>query len=204
MTTVDFWFDPVCPWTWITSRWMLEVEQVRDVTVVFHVMSLAVLNEGRDDLDEGYWRMLDADAWYGVRAAVEVEQRYGQASLRAFYTALGTAYHLRDEPRRPETVRRVLVDLGLDETIADASTTSQYDEALRARHHEGADLVGPEVGVPVIRLAGMSIFGPVISPAPTGEEAGRLFDGVKAVMAYPGFFELKRSRTVDPIFDLGG
>ncbi|MDR3068912.1 MAG: DsbA family protein [Cellulomonas sp.] len=201
MTTVDFWFDPLCPWAWITSRWMLEVEKVREVTVVFHVMSRGVLNEGQDDLDADYRRLLDTEAWVGVRAAVAVEQRYGQSSLRAFYTALGTAYHLDGEPRRPETVRRVLSELGLDESIADDSTTSRYDEALRASHHEGADPVGSKAGTPIIRIAGTSVFGPVISPAPTGEAAGRLFDGVEAVVAYPGFFELARRRTVGPIFD---
>ena len=200
-TAVDFWFDPMCPWAWMASRWMLEVEKVRDVQVRFHVMSLAVLNEGRDDLDEDYRRRMTTEAWYGARAAVAVEQRYGQATLRDFYTALGTAYHPHDEPCEPQTVRRALAALGLDETIADDCTTSRYDETLRASHHEGMDPVGMDVGTPVIRIGEMSVFGPVVSPPPKGEEAGSLFDGVRQVMAYPGFFELKRSRTVGPIFD---
>ena len=201
MKTVDFWFDPMCPWAWMTSRWMLEVEKVRDVDVVFHVMSLAVLNEGREGLDPDYKRRMDTEAWYGARAAIGVEQKYGQEGLSAFYTALGTRYHLNDEPRSPETVRAALKDLGFDQTIADECATTKYDEALRISHHEGMDPVGMDVGTPVIRLNGVSIFGPVISPAPKGEEAGALFDGVATVMAYPGFFELKRSRTVGPIFD---
>jgi len=201
MQTVDFWFDPMCPWAWMASRWILEVEKVRDIDVVFHVMSLAVLNEGREGLDPDYRRRMDTEAWYGARAAIAVEQRYGPEGLSRFYTAVGTRYHLNDEPRSPETVRAALKDVGFDETIADDCTTTKYDEALRISHHEGMDPVGMDVGTPVIRLNGVSIFGPVISPAPKGEEAGALFDGVSTVMAYPGFFELKRSRTVGPIFD---
>ena len=201
METLDFWFDPMCPWAWMASRWALEVEKVRDVNVVFHVMSLAVLNEGREDLDEDYKRRMSTEAWYGARAAIAVEQRYGQEGLRTFYTELGTRYHLRKEPRAPETVRAALAALGFDETIADDCTTTTYDEALRVSHHQGMDPVGMDVGTPVIRLGGVSIFGPVISPAPKGEAAGELFDGVRAVMAYPGFFELKRTRTIGPIFD---
>jgi len=201
MTTVDFWFDPMCPWAWMTSRWILEVEKVRDVEVRFHVMSLAVLNEGREELDEDYKRRMRTEAWYGARASIAVETKYGQEALSAFYTRLGTRYHLDREPREPTTVRAALADLGFDETIADDATTTRWDEALRISHHEGMDTVGMEVGTPVIRIGDMSIFGPVISPAPKGEEAGKLFDGVVAVMAYPGFFELKRSRTVGPIFD---
>ncbi|HOB03980.1 MAG TPA: disulfide bond formation protein DsbA [Propionibacteriaceae bacterium] len=198
-TAIDFWFDPTCPWAWMTSRWMLEVEKVRDVRTTFHVMSLAVLNEGRD-LSDDYRAVMDA-AWVGVRAAIMVEQRYGSDTLRDFYTALGTRYHLGEEPRTAETVRATLADLGLDEAIADRAQTDEVDEALRASHHEGMDPVGMDVGTPVLRVNGMSMFGPVISPAPKGEEAGDLFDGFVKMTAYPGFFELKRTRTVGPIFD---
>ncbi|MDR0285864.1 MAG: DsbA family protein [Propionibacteriaceae bacterium] len=201
MTTVDLWFDPLCPWAWLTSRWLTEVERVRDAEVVFHVMSLAVLNEGQDGLDPDYRRRMETEAWYGARAAVAVAERYDQTGLRAFYTALGTRYHPLAEPKTPATVRAALGDLGFDSGIADDCTTTRYDEALRASHHAGMDPVGMDVGTPVIHLEGVAIFGPVISPAPTGEAAGQLFDGVRAVMAYPGFFELKRTRTVGPIFD---
>ncbi|MCL2482519.1 MAG: DsbA family protein [Propionibacteriaceae bacterium] len=201
MQTVDFWFDPYCPWAWMSSRWMLEVVKVRNVTLRFHVMSLAVLNEGREELAEDYKQRMATQAWYGARAAIAVEQRYGQDKLSDFYTALGTRYHPLKEPREPETVRAALAQVGLDEAIADGCTKTDWDEALRVSHHEGMDPVGMDVGTPVIRIGEMSIFGPVISPAPKGEEAGKLFDGVLGVMAYPGFFELKRTRTVGPIFD---
>lgn len=199
-TDVDIWVDPMCPWAWMTSRWMLEVEKVRDVSTTFHVMSLAVLNAGRD-LSSDYIRMLEAEGWIGVRACIAVEQRYGSDALRSFYTALGTRYHLGKEPKSPETVRAALVEVGLDPAIADKAQTDTYDRAVVASHHEGMDPVGMEVGTPVLRVNGMSLFGPVISPAPKGEDAGDLFDGFVKVTAYPGFFELKRTRTVGPIFD---
>lgn len=196
---VDLWFDPVCPWAWMTSRWLLEVEKVRDVKVSFHVMSLSVLNEGRD-LSEGYRALMDA-AWLPVRVAIAVEEQYGQEKLAAFYTALGTRFHPLDEPRTIETVEGALTDVGLPAELAQVGLTDVNDAALRASHHEGMDPVGDEVGTPVIHLNGQALFGPVISPAPKGEEAGNLFDGFAKVTAYPGFFELKRTRTVDPIFD---
>ena len=198
-TEVDFWFDPLCPWAWMTSRWMLEVEKVRDVKTVFHVMSLAVLNDGRD-LPEDYLAHMK-DAWLPARAALLVEQRHGSEKLRDFYTEIGTRFHLRQEPKTPDVVRAALAAVGADEDIADLAQTDAFDDDLRRSHHEGMDPVGDEVGTPVLRINGMSLFGPVISPAPKGEEAGSLFDGVEKVTAYPGFFELKRTRTVGPILD---
>jgi hypothetical protein len=179
---------------------MLEVEKVRDVHTTFHVMSLAELNKDRD-LPPEYREMMEKEGWIGVRAAIAVEQKYGSDALRSFYTAIGTRFHLGQEPKTPETIAAALTEVGLDPAIADEAQTDQYDEALRASHHEGMDPVGEDVGTPVIRVNGMSLFGPVISPAPKGEAAGDLFDGFVKVTAYPGFFELKRTRTVGPIFD---
>lgn len=196
---VDFWFDPTCPWAWMTSRWMLEVEKVRDVHTDFHVMSLAVLNEGRE-LSEEYRRMTDA-AWAGVRVALGVEREHGQQALREFYTALGTRYHPGGEERTRETIEGALADVDLPVSLADLGETDEHDDELRRSHHAGMDPVGDEVGTPVIHVNGKALFGPVISPAPRGEEAGSLFDGFVKVTAYDGFFELKRSRTVGPIFD---
>ena len=198
-TTVDFWFDPTCPWAWMTSRWMLEVEKVRDVKTVFHVMSLSVLNDGRD-LPEDYLAHMK-DAWLPARAALLVEQRHGSEKLRDFYTEIGTRFHLRQEPKTPDVVRAALAAVGADEDIADLAQTDAFDDDLRRSHHEGMDPVGDEVGTPVLRVNEMSLFGPVISPAPKGEAAGDLFDGFVKVTAYPGFFELKRTRTVGPILD---
>ena len=198
-TDVDFWFDPVCPWAWMTSRWMLEVEKVRDVKVTFHIMSLSVLNDGRD-LPAGYREFLD-NAWMPARAALLVEQRHGSEVLREFYTALGTRFHPEGEEVGPGPVAEALAEVGADADILDIAQTDAVDDDLRRSHHEGMDPVGDEVGTPVLRVNGMSLFGPVISPAPKGEAAGDLFDGFVKVTAYPGFFELKRTRTVGPIFD---
>ena len=198
-TDVDFWFDPICPWAWMTSRWMLEVEKVRDVKVTFHVMSLSVLNDGRD-LPDSYRDLMDR-AWVPARAALLVEQRHGSEKLREFYTELGTRFHPNEEEVTPETVKDALATVGADADIIDIAQTGDIDDDLRRSHHEGMDPVGDEVGTPVVRVNGMSLFGPVVSPAPKGEEAGELFDGFVKVTAYPGFFELKRTRNVGPIFD---
>lgn len=196
---VDFWFDPMCPWAWMASRWMLEVETVRDVHTTFHVMSLSVLNEGRD-LPRGYRAAMDA-GWAAVRVALAVEREHGSDALRAFYTAVGTRVHPGGERLNRATLEAALADCGLPVGLADLGDTDAFDDALRASHHAGMDAVGDEVGTPVIHVNGMALFGPVISPAPKGEAAGDLFDGFLKVTAYPGFFELKRTRTVEPIFD---
>ncbi len=196
--TLDLWFDPLCPWAWMTSRWALEVAQVRDVDVVFHVMSLSVLNEGRD-LSDDYRDLMD-NSWGGARVCLAVQQQYPER-LTEFYTALGTRIHLGKEPNERATHEAALAEVGLPVELADAGDTDANDKALREEQAKVTAAVGDEVGTPVIRVEGMSLFGPVMSPAPKGEEAGKLWDGFVNVLAYPGFFELKRTRTVDPIFD---
>jgi protein-disulfide isomerase-like protein with CxxC motif len=197
---VDFWFDPLCPWAWITSRWMVEVEQVRPVTAHWHVMSLAVLNEGRDDLPEGYKERLK-QAWGPVRVCVAAEQKYGTQYVLPLYTAIGTRFHNEKAERNRATIEAALADAGLPAELAGAMESTEYDELIRASHKDGIDRVGYEVGTPIISFNGASIFGPVVSPIPRGEDAGKLWDGVALVMGTDGFFELKRSRTRDPIFD---
>ncbi len=196
--TLDLWFDPLCPWAWMTSRWALEVTKVRDVDVTFHVMSLSVLNEGRD-LDPDYRKVMD-NAWGGARVCLAVQEQYPD-KLADLYTALGTRIHLGKEPNVRATHEAALAEVGLPVELAAAGETDANDAALRAAQAEVTAAVGDEVGTPVIRVDGMSLFGPVISPAPKGEEAGRLWDGFVNICAYPGFFELKRTRTVDPIFE---
>lgn len=198
-TPVDFWFDPLCPWAWIASRWLLEVEQVRAITPRWHVMSLAVLNEGKD-LDPQYADRL-RDAWGPVRVCIAAEAKYGSEVLGPLYTALGTRIHHEQAGLGRETVLAALAEVSLPAELADAMDSGEYDEALRASHHDGMDRVGYEVGTPVISVLGNSFFGPVLSPIPRGEAAAKLWDGVLAVAGTDGFFELKRSRTRAPIFD---
>ena len=197
---VDFWFDPICPWAWITSRWILEVQKVRAITVTWHVMSLSVLNEGKDDLPEQYRELLRT-GWGPVRVLIAAEQAYGPEVLGPLYTALGTRFHNEKAPRDRETIEAALAEAGLPASLADAMDSTEFDQAVRASHAEGIDRVGYDVGTPVITVNGMSVFGPVLSPIPRGEAAARLWDGVLLIAGTDGFFELKRSRTRDPIFD---
>jgi hypothetical protein len=199
-TVVDFWFDPACPWAWITSRWLLEVEQVRPVQPRWHVMSLAVLNEDKEDLPEDYRKGL-AKAWGPVRVCIAAEAKYGPDVLGPLYTAIGTRFHHEQLPRDRGTIEAALAEVGLPAELADAMDSTEYDEAVRASHAEGIERVGYEVGTPIITVHGASIFGPVISPIPRGEDAARLWDGVLLIAQTDGFFELKRSRYRDPIFD---
>src|SRR5579862_8145971 len=199
-TRVDFWFDPICPWAWITSRWMLEVQHVRPVEPVWHVMSLAVLNEGRDDLPEQYREGLKS-AWGPVRVVIAAEQAHGPQVVLPLYTALGNRFHHEKAPRDRETILAALAEAGLPASLADAMDSTEYDDAVRASHAEGIERVGYDVGTPIITVNGLSVFGPVMSPIPRGEAAARLWDGVLLIAGVDGFFELKRSRTRDPIFD---
>lgn len=198
--TADFWFDPICPWAWMTSRWMTEVERVRPVRVRWHLMSLAVLNDGRD-LPEDYRRSMD-DAWGPVRVLTAARLAHGDEVLKPLYDAIGTRLHVGGrQDERMAVVAEALAEVGLPAELLEAATTDRYDAELRASHQEAIDLVGDEVGTPVVAIEGTAFFGPVMTPAPRGEDAGRLWDGFALVTSVPGFYELKRTRTQGPIFD---
>jgi 2-hydroxychromene-2-carboxylate isomerase len=197
--TADFWFDPICPWAWIASRWMLEVTQVRDVEVSWHVMSLAYLNSGRD-LSEEYQQIM-REAWGPVRIVMAAAEDRGEEILLPLYSALGNRFHQEKAPRDRATYVAALEEVGLPGDLADAMDSDRYDEAIKRSHHSGMDQVGMDVGTPVIATQGVAFFGPVVSPIPRGEAAGKLWDGVLLVAGTDGFFELKRTRTRDPIFD---
>ena len=199
----DFWFDPVCPWAWMTSRWMLEVEQVRQVRVRWHTMSLAVLNEGRD-LSEEY-RDLMARAWGPVRILTAARLHHGDAVTLPLYTAMGARIHAGGRSDYAEVCAEALDEAGLPSELRAAADSDAFDAELRAEHHRGMDPVGMDVGTPVIHVPGaegarIAFFGPVVTPTPRGDAAGQLWDGVLAVAGTPGFFELKRTRTAAPDF----
>jgi len=198
----DFWFDPLCPWAWITSRWMLEVERVRPVRTRWHVMSLAYLNlvqHGGEGLSDQYRERME-QAWGPIRICAAAAAERGDDILLPIYTALGTRFHV--EQRRDAAALAEAVDeLGLPSSVLDAALRTDFDDAIKASHQAGMDLVGLDVGTPIISVEGNAFFGPVVTPIPRGEAAGRLWDGVLAVTATDGFFELKRTRDRKPSFD---
>jgi predicted DsbA family dithiol-disulfide isomerase len=189
----DFWFDPLCPFAWISSRWMLEVQQVRGVQVRWHVMSLAYLNQDKD-IPDSYREML-APAWGPVRVLIAAAQRHGDDVLLPLYTAMGNRIHLGKQPIDRALITEAVAEAGLEEDLVDAMDDPSYDEAVARSHHEGMDQVGDDVGTPTISVNGVAFFGPVLGSIPKGEVAGRLWDGAVLLASYPDFFELKRSRT---------
>ncbi|MHB6907356.1 mycothiol-dependent nitroreductase Rv2466c family protein [Streptomyces sp. DB-54] len=225
-TPADFWFDPLCPWAWLTSRWMLEVEKLRPVQVRWHVMSLAVLNEDKlDELPAQYAENMrpGGKAWGPVRVVIAAQQLYGDEVVGKLYTALGNRFHTAGEGISRDSLAAGIADAGLPADLIDYADKDTYDAELRASHKEGIDLVGQEVGTPVIAVPGpdydsaseasssggggratggqIAFFGPVVTPAPKGEQAARLWDGTLMVASIPGFFELKRTRTQAPSFE---
>lgn len=195
----DFWFDPLCPFAWVTSRWIGEVEKVRGISVEWHVMSLSVLNEGRE-LPEDYRAMMDK-GWGPVRVVIAAQQLHGDSVVKPLYDAIGTQIHNNGIDDYDQAIKLGLAEAGLPAELAEYAHKDTYDVELRASHEDGISRVGQDVGTPVVAFNGTAFFGPVITRIPRGEEAGRLWDATVALAGFPYFFEIKRSRTEDPHFD---
>lgn len=197
--TLDLWFDTACPWAWMTSRWGLEVAKVRDIDVKFHVMSLNILNRDKD-IPADYRELMDR-ALAPMRIVTAAIAEHGEQVAEPLYTAIGTRIHPGGEKDFGKAVSEALAEVGLPEDLMKYGDRDDYDATLQESHDEALALVGDDVGTPICRVAGTAFFGPVVTPAPKGEDAGRLFDGVLAVASTPGFFELKRTRNQGPVFD---
>lgn len=202
--TVDIWVDPLCPWAWMTSQWLLEVEKVRDVQVRYNIMSLSYLNSGRDGLSDDYRKMMEA-GWGPVRLCIAVEQAGGKDALREFYLKLGTLRHNHKRGFSSSSFAAALEHAGLSSDLVAKADDASLDDALKVSHHAGMDPVGNDVGTPVIHFpkpdgSTSAYFGPVITPPPTGEAAGLLWDGLLALAQVDGFYELKRARNDGPSF----
>lgn len=195
----DVWFDPMCPWCWITSRWLLEARKERAIDLHFHIMSLSVLNEGKDIPPE--FVDLIQQGWKPVRVVAAAAAAEGDQILEPLYTALGTRIHNQDNKNLDEVIVESLAELGLSGSLAGAAVSSEFDDLIRTSHHEGIDPVGTDAGTPIVHVNGTALFGPVLSRIPRGEAAGELWDAVAMLAADRHFFDIRRSRDEDPQFD---
>jgi 2-hydroxychromene-2-carboxylate isomerase len=195
----DFWFDPICPFAWITSRWIGEVEEVRGIEVDWHVMSLSVLNEGRE-LPEEYREAMDK-AWGPVRVIIAAREQHGDRYVKALYDAMGNQIHHEGNKDHSSVIAKALAETGLPPELARFADSDEYDSLLRSSHESGISLVGQDVGTPVVAFNGTAFFGPVLTRIPRGEVAGQLWDASVTLASFPHFYEIKRSRTERPEFN---
>jgi len=195
----EFWFDPICPWAWMTSRWILEVTKVRPVNVKWNLFSLAQLNRDKELSDEYKSKLIKS--WQTTRVIAAAQRLKGDEITLPLYTAISSRIHIGKREVELSLFEEALSEIGLPTDLTKSAEDESLNEIVIESHERGIKLVGNDVGTPIISVNGTAFFGPVISPAPKGEEAGKLWDGVLGVASYPGFFEIKRSRTVGPIFD---
>ena len=213
MADLEFFFDPVCPWAWITSRWVTEVEGLRDYDVQWRFISLKFLNADKMDyskMPEGYAE-IHAAGTKGLRVAARARAEQGNDAVAAVYTALGTSLHNRDERAKFVADARghmasLLVAAGLPGEWADDVDNTDHDELIRTETELALERTGKDVGTPILtfrpgRADEGSFFGPVISKIPRGDDAKKLWDAVETIATASGLAELKRSLRAHPSFD---
>ncbi|MBO1902909.1 DsbA family protein [Leucobacter weissii] len=194
---VEFWFDSVCPWCWMTSRWVDEVARVRGFEVAWHPIALEILNEGQD---AGPYAEIQRQGLRLARVVEATRRRHGEGAVGGLYTGFGTRIHPGGRDDFDAIIAESLAELGLEAGLAETADDGDLDGQLRANTSHAIDIAGPDVGVPIISVDGVAFFGPVVTPAPTGELALQLWDGIVAAASVPGFYELKRGRTAGPQF----
>ncbi len=202
-TDVDFYFDPACPWTWIVSRWVVEVAPARELNVRWRTFSLWHRNEWTSNkLSEEHCERLLAQ-YGGLRVIEAARAEHGDDAVARLYTELGARIH-HDGDRLLTGLGEAIAAAGLPSSIAAAANDESWDAVVDASTRDGTDLVGVDVGIPIVAVAPGSgratFFGPVLSPAPTGAAALRLWDAFVALGEFDGLYEIKRSRAGGPEF----
>jgi hypothetical protein len=210
VAAADLWFDPICPWAWVVSRWLTEAARVRDVEIRPHVMSLAVLNEVPPTLVDGETDGKDASAaagqdsqWAPVRVITATQLSLGDQAVLSLYTELGPLIHVDRMPICRDLFAYALGRAGLPHSLANAAGEPFYDPLVRASHRTGSEPLGEIAACPIIHVAGAegtptAFVGPLVAPYPRGEAAGRLWDAVALAGATDGFFSLRRPITRSP------
>ena len=207
---LEFYFDPVCPWAWITSRWVTNVQQLRNYEVSWKFISLRMINAERGYAGHEAYEQIHNAGLAGLRVASAARAQGGNTSVAAVYTALGNAIHIGG--RREELVNdpksfllSIVADAGLPAEVAAAFDDSTHDEVIRYETEAALSRTGKDVGTPILTFNPKSaneasLFGPVISQAPKGDEAMKLWDAVQTI-AESGVAEIKRSLRAAPQFD---
>ncbi len=198
VTAIDFYFDPACPWTWITAEWVREVAPHRDLDVTWKTYSLVVKNGA--GMSDQYRIPLEAQ-WPGLRVIEQARLDYGNDAVSALYRSFGTAIH-HDGDDMLETLGECVKAAGVDVAVLSATEDESLDAGIHASTAAGVALTGADVGVPIVAVENlpMTYFGPVMSPAPTGDDALRLWDAYVTLASIDGVYEIKRTRTVGPTF----
>ena len=200
--TVEFYWDMVCPWCWITSRWMEDVSRQKNIHINWKFFSLKKINEGRDIPER--FRTSHAIGLRALRVAAAVRQDYGNDAVGKLYTVMGSRRHHDQQDIGTQEMLEELLDLcGLPQTLAAAADDESWDQVIEADMEQAKAKAGDGVGVPLIVLdggEGPGFFGPVLSPAPVGEAAVQMWDAMVTVGRMPGFYEFKRTRETGPVF----